>query len=82
MKPKPAANKKIILKFMDCSVSLEGTRNIETRAIKLLSHLVQDRIRLYEVLQELEHEDDDSSARPKAKKVKPDIQQDFMRGYS
>ena len=63
---------------MDCQVSLEGGDGIESVALGLLGTLVNDRLRVHQLM-ELEHEDDEAELTPQNKKLKPDI--DFMRSY-
>lgn len=79
MKPK-SANRKIELKFMDCSVKLEGARNIESRALGLLSAMVQDRMKIQELMNEIDHEDNEESSRM-SKKKKIEADSEFMKGY-
>lgn len=79
---KPKAANIIKLKFMDCSIELkDNKKNLEGRAINLLSYMIQDRLKVIEVMQQLHEYDDEPGARKSKKKIiKPDI--DFMRCYA
>lgn len=78
-KPQSAANK-IELKFMDCSVKITGKGNIEKKAFSLLGALIQDRLKVYEVLENLEHEDEEAGGSHKKRKCVPDIE--FVKAYA
>lgn len=66
-------NQKISLKFMDVKVELQGSKDIDKRALRLLTTLVKDRLRVFELLSELNEYDDDYAEKRKVKKVKAEI---------
>lgn len=71
MKPtKPFKNRKVSLKFMDISVSLEGKKNVEGKALSLLGAMLRDRMRVLEVMDNMEHEEDDAELKHGEKKIK------------
>jgi len=80
MKKPIAAINKIELKFMDVSVKLTGSRNIEKKALSLLGALIQDRFKVYEMIENIDHEAEEAEIIHKKKKILPDIE--FMRGYA
>jgi len=71
MKPRAATNRKIELRFMDCAVKIEGKKNLEMKALSIMAALVQDRMRMYELMQELEAEEHNKPINNR--KLKPDI---------
>lgn len=58
---------------MDCAVSVEGNQNLDKRAMRLLSTMLRDRVKIFELLAEIAHEDDDAELKPKTKKPKAEI---------
>jgi len=80
MKKPTTATNKIELKFMDLTVKLTGSRNIEKRALSLLGALIIDRFKVYEMIENIDHEDEEAEIIHKKKKIAPDIE--FMRGYA
>ncbi len=76
-----AAIKKIELKFMDISVKITGSRNIEKKAFSLLGAMIQDRFKVYEMIENIDHEDDEQpEIRYKKKKLSPDIE--YWKAYA
>lgn len=79
MKPVKPINK-IELRFMDVHVKIQGTgKNIEQRALKTMALLIQDRLKVFEVMQELEHEDEEAELKHKKPKIKIT---EYLKGYT
>lgn len=76
---KPSGHRKVTIRFMDISVSLEGSRNVEKRALKILSVLVGDRVKVAEVMSELDHEDEPAELKPKKTSLKDNYNLSFYQ---
>jgi len=79
VKSTASPRQKVALKFMDIAVSMEGGKSLKElnkRALDVLGALIQDRLKIFEVLDNLdsgEDEDDEPKGRGKKKKVAPDF---------
>lgn len=75
MKPKSTtSNRKVKLKFLDCSVELEGTdQDLNGQALGLLSVLVADRLKFQELSGELGIDEEEEKKQRKSKKAQADI---------
>lgn len=79
MKP-VARNRKIELRFMDVSVKMTGKKNLENKAWSLLSALIQDRMKVFEIMSELQVYDENEPER-KNKKQRIKIDSEFLTMY-
>lgn len=77
MKP-VSGNRKIKLKFMDVTVELSGSRNrnMEGRAMGIMASL--DRLKVLELMNELDHSDENSEMKHRKPKLKSSPQ---LAGY-
>lgn len=78
---KPNNQNKIKLRFMDVSVELTGKKNLEQRALGLMSYLIQDRLKLQEVMNEM-HEYDEYELERKSKKKPIHADVEFLKMYA
>jgi len=72
-----SGNRKVSLQFMDVKVQIEGKKNLEMKALSIMAALVQDRMRIYELMQEFE--EDEHHIRKNKKRA---IDSEFMKIYN
>jgi len=65
-------NRKVSLKLMDLTVSIEGSRNVEMKAVSLMQALIEARLKFNELLDEGMEANEPHAAVQKRKEIEID----------
>ncbi len=71
--------RKVSIRFMDIGVSIEGSMNVEKRALKILSSLIDSRVRTHEAMIELQPDDDDAELKHKKTSLKENYKLSYIQ---